>query len=402
MECGIAPLVQKFLTNVNNPDLQFESISLFRILSSVAGEIAVTSLVDNGIIPLLIPLLHSQTTFGEAIGTLTNIAEDSATSRDKVLHHGIMEQIIQIDNLPASANENISIYRLLSTALSAVCHGKPPPPYHLVKNSLPLLEKYLLFETDHKILSRTCDALFYLADISDESRKEILSSGIVPKVLAIVLKTSFKDVQVFIVRMFGVITSSDDETVTQQFLNMQPLPTLAYLLKTSSNHSLKKELCWCVSNITTGSVQQIQLVINQSDLLPTLVDIIQLPSRPVQTEAAWALVNVTENGTFEQLQYLVTIRVFPVFLELLSVAPEGDFLEILLKGMKRIILKYQEMNKLSKLLKIINRENGKIKLEILLEHWNATVYQLAEEILLLLYPEEMAQELEKVQIDEVL
>jgi hypothetical protein len=52
MECGIAPLVQAFLTNVNNPELQFESISLFKILSSVAGEIAVTSLVDNGIIPL--------------------------------------------------------------------------------------------------------------------------------------------------------------------------------------------------------------------------------------------------------------------------------------------------------------------------------------------------------------
>lgn len=55
-------------------------------------------------------------------------------------------------------------------------------------------------------------------------------------------------------------------------INCGALPCLLNLLQTSHKKSIKKEACWTISNITAGTKDQIQAVID-SHILPPLVQV---------------------------------------------------------------------------------------------------------------------------------
>jgi hypothetical protein len=59
-------------------------------------------------------------------------------------------------------------------------------------------------------------------------------------------------------RVVGNIVTGDDEQ-TQRVLNCNLLKTLKNLLTSLSNHSIVKEACWTLSNITAGNERQIQV-----------------------------------------------------------------------------------------------------------------------------------------------
>ena len=59
---------------------------------------------------------------------------------------------------------------------------------------------------------------------------------------------------------------------TQVIINCGALPCLLNLLQTSHKKSIKKEACWTISNITAGTKDQIQAVID-SHILPPLVQV---------------------------------------------------------------------------------------------------------------------------------
>ena len=59
---------------------------------------------------------------------------------------------------------------------------------------------------------------------------------------------------------------------TQVIINCGALPCLLNLLQTSHKKSIKKEACWTISNITAGTKDQIQAVID-NHILPPLVQV---------------------------------------------------------------------------------------------------------------------------------
>ena len=59
-------------------------------------------------------------------------------------------------------------------------------------------------------------------------------------------------------------------------INCGALPCLLNLLQTSHKKSIKKEACWTISNITAGTKDQIQAVID-SHILPPLVQVRRMP-----------------------------------------------------------------------------------------------------------------------------
>ena len=66
---------------------------------------------------------------------------------------------------------------------------------------------------------------------------------------------------------------------------------------------LRKETCWCVSNITAGSPEQIQLVLD-SGVIDKLIYMMQVDeSSEVRQEGVWALANMTMNAL--PYQYVV-------------------------------------------------------------------------------------------------
>ena len=68
----------------------------------------------------------------------------------------------------------------------------------------------------------------------------------------------------------------------------------------SPKQSLRKEACWTISNITAGSKEQIQAVID-ANIIPPLVDKVRNGEPDVRKEAAWAIANATSGALPEQV-----------------------------------------------------------------------------------------------------
>ena len=62
-------------------------------------------------------------------------------------------------------------------------------------------------------------------------------------------------------RTVGNIVTGDDMQ-TQVIIGCGALTCLLHLLKTAQKKSIKKEACWTISNITAGTKDQIQAVID--------------------------------------------------------------------------------------------------------------------------------------------
>ena len=67
-------------------------------------------------------------------------------------------------------------------------------------------------------------------------------------------------------RTVGNIVTGDDMQ-TQVIIGCGALTCLLHLLKTAQKKSIKKEACWTISNITAGTKEQIQAVIDAGAML---------------------------------------------------------------------------------------------------------------------------------------
>lgn len=71
-----------------------------------------------------------------------------------------------------------------------------------------------------------------------------------------------------------------------------------------SKKSVRKEVCWSVSNITAGNDVQIQNAIDVG-IIDKLVHILQFDENEIRKEAVWALANATQQAKPQQVLQLV-------------------------------------------------------------------------------------------------
>ncbi len=69
------------------------------------------------------------------------------------------------------------------------------------------------------------------------------------------------------------------------------LPLMSKLLQ-SNKESIKKEACWTLSNITAGTEEQVQAVID-AGLFPAVIELLEKATFITRKEAAWAVANAT-------------------------------------------------------------------------------------------------------------
>lgn len=97
----------------------------------------------------------------QVIWGIGNIAGDSSTTRDSVLHSGALDKIAAVlDKAPIGS----SFLRNASWALSNLCRGRPQPDYNLVRRAIPTLIKVLVENDKEEIITDICWALSYLSD----------------------------------------------------------------------------------------------------------------------------------------------------------------------------------------------------------------------------------------------
>ena len=97
-------------------------------------------------------------------------------------------------------------------------------------------------------------------DGEDESIGQIVDAGL-GQGLVRLLRYKNPRVQAAAVRALGNLVSGDDERHTQSVLDCGALPSLLTVLQ-SSHHlwETRSDICWMLSNIAVGSLEQIQLL----------------------------------------------------------------------------------------------------------------------------------------------
>jgi hypothetical protein len=95
IEAGLVPMLVQYLHHHENPLLQFETCwAITNIISGTSEQVQVV--IDEGVLPVLFELISSpdQDVREQAIWAIGNIAGDSPSNRDMVLEQGVLPPLL--------------------------------------------------------------------------------------------------------------------------------------------------------------------------------------------------------------------------------------------------------------------------------------------------------------------
>ena len=170
---------------------------------------------------------------------------------------------------------------------------------------------------------------------------------------------------------------------TQIVINCGALARLGALLQ-SPKKGIRKETCWTISNITAGTKDQIQCVVDNA-LIPLLVELLKNAEFDIKKEAAWAISNVTSGGSTDQIKFLVEQQCIPPLCDLLD-AKDGRIITVALEGLENILRVGQDEaqrqgHSASVCGQMIEAHGGLDKIEQLQNHEKNEIYEKASKII---------------------
>jgi importin subunit alpha-1 len=155
-----------------------------------------------------------------------------------------------IANILDSAQPGSSFVRNASWTLSNFCRGRPPPDFSKVKRAIGSLAKVLIENDVDDILIDVCWAMSYLSDGGEDRIPVILSTNVLPRLVQLLQHNNIA-IAVPCLRTIGNIVTGDDGQ-TQYVIEAGALDALNNIIF-HKKKTVRKEVCWSLSNITAGN-----------------------------------------------------------------------------------------------------------------------------------------------------
>ena len=131
-----------------------------------------------------------------------------------------------------------------------------------------------------------------------------------------------------------------DDTQTQAAVDAGIIPQLGKLLK-ATNVTVRKEAAWALSNITAGSVPQINSIF-QAGIMNCLLDLASQDTFDVRRECIWAISNASSGASLEQAKQLVEMGGVAALCSILG-TNEARTLAITIEGLENFLKKAKEL-----------------------------------------------------------
>ncbi|KJH49850.1 Armadillo/beta-catenin-like repeat protein [Dictyocaulus viviparus] len=291
INCGLLNALVQALA-VEDDKVRFEAAWAITNIVSGTSEQTVAAVETGATLPLIQLTQSSNPNLSEqALWAVANIAGDSAQLRDHVIQcngvEALMALVERLDSL------EVGCARTLAWAFSNMCRHKNP---HAPLQVLEVLSKGLakiIAHPDRQVRQDACWAISYLTDGPDEQIALAKTSG------------------EFIVRSpnciyLFILTSIPAQCV----VDLKILDEIIPLSERSKSTTVVKECCWLISNIIAGTQTQIQAVID-AGIMPFVIEVLRSGDFKCQFEASWAVANLAQGGTPNQILSLLDDNAIP-------------------------------------------------------------------------------------------
>lgn len=398
LDAGCLPRLIQFLSFDNNTKLQFEATWAMTNIASGTSK-HTWALVENGAVAPLIRLLSSSdpNLVEQSVWALGNISGDGSKCRDYLLSMGCLTAVsTMITSVLAARSEGKKVQPTLlrnaAWAFSNLFRGKPAPSLSAVSGALPVMST-LLGNDDSEVVVDVLWAVTYFTDSGEDRISHILTTDIVPKVIAY-LSCQDPTKQMPALRAVGnILTGSNEQT--QAVLDMGALQPLFNLVG-SSKRTLRKEACWAISNIAAGTPEQIQMLLTNEGM-KTLFTILvgntmqgqaqqpQAQQQPegnfeLRKEIAWIFANISSCCSEQQLKSIDPKILTAALCANLKIK-EAKLVALSLLGIKRILDLFNDENNENVVADYIDEIGGVDVIEELQSHQKYEVYQTACDII---------------------
>jgi len=248
----------------------------------------------------------------ECIWCIANIAGEGREYRDALINNGTYDVVLYSFMYELSYEKgSIEFIKNYTWCLSNFMKYKPVSSDVCFK-ALPVLNRVIRNVCGEEILN---DAMWSLSYITTTLRNNELNSfskfGIFDQNIFRFLKDS--KLATPLIRTCGNLIAGPDET-TQFLLDLGFLTYLPTLLQ--NKVSLRKEICWIISNITAGTVQQIQSVLD-SGLVETVIEYLKNERWEIKRECAYVIYNIIMGNDIKQIDHVISLGCMKPFCDLL-------------------------------------------------------------------------------------